>query len=33
VNAGSEALAEFQEHATRFVRLSFGMTPPPPRRG
>jgi aspartate/methionine/tyrosine aminotransferase len=31
VNADSEALAVFQERATRFVRLSFGMTPPPTR--
>ena len=29
VNGDSRELAEFQEHATRFVRLSFGMTPPP----
>jgi aspartate/methionine/tyrosine aminotransferase len=32
VNAGSDELATFQEHASRFVRLSFGMTPPPKRR-
>jgi aspartate/methionine/tyrosine aminotransferase len=29
MNGDSKALAEFQERATRFVRLSFGMTPPP----
>lgn len=29
VNAGSPELAAFQERASRFVRLSFGMTPPP----
>jgi aspartate/methionine/tyrosine aminotransferase len=29
VNGDSRELAEFQERATRFVRLSFGMTPPP----
>lgn len=29
VNAGDRALNEFQSMATRFVRLSFGMTPPP----
>jgi aspartate/methionine/tyrosine aminotransferase len=29
VNGDSEALREFQDRATRFVRLSFGMTPPP----
>jgi aspartate/methionine/tyrosine aminotransferase len=32
VNDGSEELTAFQEHASRFVRLSFGMTPPPKRR-
>jgi aspartate/methionine/tyrosine aminotransferase len=32
VNQGSEELAAFQDHASRFVRLSFGMTPPPKRR-
>jgi aspartate/methionine/tyrosine aminotransferase len=32
VNHDSEELAAFQEHAARFVRLSFGMTPPPKRR-
>jgi aspartate/methionine/tyrosine aminotransferase len=32
VNQGSEELTAFQEHASRFVRLSFGMTPPPKRR-
>jgi len=32
LNAGSEALTAFQQHASRFVRLSFGMTPPPKRR-
>jgi aspartate/methionine/tyrosine aminotransferase len=29
VNGDSERLATFQEEAQRFVRLSFGMTPPP----
>jgi hypothetical protein len=29
VNDGDPALAKFQENARRFVRLSFGMTPPP----
>ena len=29
VNAGTAELAAFQERASRFVRLSFGMTPPP----
>jgi len=29
VNGDSERLAAFQKHAERFVRLSFGMTPPP----
>jgi hypothetical protein len=29
VNAGTPELAAFQERASRFVRLSFGMTPPP----
>mgnify|MGYP001546239361 FL=1 len=33
VNADSTRLAEFQEEARRYVRISFGMTPPPPRRG
>jgi len=32
VNHDSEELTAFQEHASRFVRLSFGMTPPPKRR-
>jgi aspartate/methionine/tyrosine aminotransferase len=32
VNGEDEALAAFQDHASRFVRLSFGMTPPPRRR-
>lgn len=32
VNLDSDELAEFQERASRFVRLSFGMTPPPKRR-
>jgi aspartate/methionine/tyrosine aminotransferase len=32
VNAGSDELETFQKHASRFVRLSFGMTPPPKRR-
>ncbi len=32
VNHDSEELQAFQEHASRFVRLSFGMTPPPKRR-
>jgi aspartate/methionine/tyrosine aminotransferase len=32
VNYGSDEFAGFQEHAARFVRLSFGMTPPPRRR-
>jgi len=32
VNAGSDELEAFQKHASRFVRLSFGMTPPPKRR-
>lgn len=32
VNHDSEELKAFQEHASRFVRLSFGMTPPPKRR-
>jgi aspartate/methionine/tyrosine aminotransferase len=32
VNADSDALRSFQDHASRFVRLSFGMTPPPKRR-
>lgn len=29
VNAGSAELKAFQEKTARFVRLSFGMTPPP----
>jgi aspartate/methionine/tyrosine aminotransferase len=29
VNGDDPALREFQEYTTRFVRLSFGMTPPP----
>ena len=29
VNADSKRLAEFQEEARNYVRLSFGMTPPP----
>jgi len=29
VNAGAPELRDFQEHTKRFVRLSFGMTPPP----
>ncbi len=29
VNGDSPKLKEFQDHTTRFVRLSFGMTPPP----
>jgi len=29
VNAGSQRLAEFQEETLNYVRLSFGMTPPP----
>jgi aspartate/methionine/tyrosine aminotransferase len=29
VNGDSERLAAFQEEARRYVRLSFGMTPPP----
>jgi hypothetical protein len=33
VNADSPELKAFQEHATRFVRLSFGMTPPPKATG
>jgi aspartate/methionine/tyrosine aminotransferase len=32
VNPDREELTAFQEHASRFVRLSFGMTPPPKRR-
>jgi aspartate/methionine/tyrosine aminotransferase len=28
-NANSSELREFQQHTTKFVRLSFGMTPPP----
>jgi len=32
VNHASEELSAFQKHASRFVRLSFGMTPPPRRR-
>ena len=32
VNGDSEELKAFQDHASRFVRLSFGMTPPPKRR-
>jgi hypothetical protein len=28
-NAGSPRLAKFQEEACKYVRLSFGMTPPP----
>ncbi|MEX1309479.1 MAG: pyridoxal phosphate-dependent aminotransferase [Candidatus Sulfomarinibacteraceae bacterium] len=32
VNRDSEELRAFQQHAARFVRLSFGMTPPPKRR-
>jgi hypothetical protein len=32
VNHDSAELRAFQEHASRFVRLSFGMTPPPKRR-
>ena len=29
VNADSTRLAEFQSEASNYVRLSFGMTPPP----
>jgi len=29
VNGGEERLASFQKESARFVRLSFGMTPPP----
>jgi hypothetical protein len=29
VNAGQPELEEFQREASRYVRLSFGMTPPP----
>ncbi len=32
VNAESEELKAFQKRASRYVRLSFGMTPPPKRR-
>jgi aspartate/methionine/tyrosine aminotransferase len=32
VNGDSDELTAFQERASRFVRLSFGMTPPPRRR-
>lgn len=32
VNADSERLKAFQEEARKFVRLSFGMTPPPEKR-
>jgi len=32
VNGDSEELKAFQAYASRFVRLSFGMTPPPKRR-
>ncbi len=32
VNRDSDELKAFQDHASRFVRLSFGMTPPPKRR-
>jgi len=32
VNEGSTELEAFQKRASRFVRLSFGMTPPPKRR-
>jgi hypothetical protein len=32
VNHESEELKVFQERASRYVRLSFGMTPPPHRR-
>jgi len=32
VNCESEELKAFQKHAARFVRLSFGMTPPPKKR-
>ncbi len=32
VNGESERLVEFQEEARKFVRLSFGMTPPPRKR-
>ena len=32
VNQGSKELTAFQDHASRFVSLSFGMTPPPKRR-
>lgn len=32
VNAGSDELEAFQKCASRFVRLSFGMTPPPKTR-
>jgi aspartate/methionine/tyrosine aminotransferase len=32
VNAGSARLLAFQEEARRYVRLSFGMTPPPHER-
>ena len=33
VNADSTRLAEFQEEARRYVRISFGMTPPPREGG
>jgi aspartate/methionine/tyrosine aminotransferase len=32
INADLDELRAFQEHASQFVRLSFGMTPPPRRR-
>jgi len=32
VNQDSEELKTFQKYASRFMRLSFGMTPPPKRR-
>jgi len=32
LNAGTDELTAFQKRASRFVRLSFGMTPPPRRR-
>lgn len=32
VNADSPRLTEFQEEARKYVRLSFGMTPPPSER-
>jgi len=33
VNADSAGLAEFQEEARKYVRISFGMTPPPREGG